>query len=158
MDKQIYHSAYIRFGIYLPFLSNAPDIVNLRLYVEDKLGWDGINMTTLEFFKLLSDETRLLSLLLIIAERELCVCELMQALDESQPKVSRHLAQMRKAGLLLDKRQGQWVFYRVNPELPDWINKTLSELSANNNALISSNINRLHKMGERPERVRACCN
>ncbi|EDQ00757.1 hypothetical protein KT99_07848 [Shewanella benthica KT99] len=41
-------------------------------------------MTTLEFFKLLSDETRLLSLLLIIAEGELCVCELMQALDESQ--------------------------------------------------------------------------
>ncbi|MBL4814862.1 MAG: metalloregulator ArsR/SmtB family transcription factor [Shewanella sp.] len=115
-------------------------------------------MTTLEFFKLLSDETRLLSLLLIIAERELCVCELMQALDESQPKVSRHLAQMRKAGLLLDKRQGQWVFYRVNPELPDWINKTLPELSANNNALISSNITRLHQMGERPERVRACCN
>ncbi|MPY25909.1 metalloregulator ArsR/SmtB family transcription factor [Shewanella psychropiezotolerans] len=115
-------------------------------------------MTTLEFFKLLSDETRLLSLLLIIEEKELCVCELMQALDESQPKVSRHLAQMRKAGLLLDKRQGQWVFYRVNPELPDWINKTLAEISANNKALISGNITRLHQMGERPERVRACCN
>ncbi|EDQ00758.1 arsenical resistence operon repressor [Shewanella benthica KT99] len=65
---------------------------------------------------------------------------------------------MRKAGLLLDKRQGQWVFYRVNPELPDWINKTLTELSENNKSLISSNITRLHKMGERPERVRACCN
>ncbi|BAJ00289.1 metalloregulator ArsR/SmtB family transcription factor [Shewanella violacea] len=115
-------------------------------------------MTTLDFFKLLSDETRLISLLLIIEEKELCVCELMQALDESQPKVSRHLAQMRKAGLLLDKRQGQWVFYRVNPELPDWIHKTLAEVSANNKALISSNITSLHQMGERPERVRACCN
>ncbi|MEI6859851.1 MAG: metalloregulator ArsR/SmtB family transcription factor [Shewanella sp.] len=115
-------------------------------------------MTTLEFFKLLSDETRLISLLLIIEEKELCVCELMQALGESQPKVSRHLAQMRKAGLLLDKRQGQWVFYRVNPQLADWIIKILTEISANNKALISNSITRLQKMGDRPERVRVCCN
>ncbi len=114
-------------------------------------------MTALDFFKLLSDETRLLSLLLIIEEQELCVCELMQALDESQPKVSRHLAQMRKVGLLVDKRQGQWVFYRVNPVLPEWINNSLAELSTNNKALISNKISSLHKMGDRPERVKACC-
>lgn len=114
-------------------------------------------MTALAFFKLLSDETRLLSLLLIIEEQELCVCELMQALNDSQPKVSRHLAQMRKVGLLVDKRQGQWVFYRVNPQLPDWINSSLMELSNNNSALIANHIARLHEMGDRPDRVKTCC-
>ncbi|WP_076412506.1 metalloregulator ArsR/SmtB family transcription factor [Shewanella sp. UCD-KL12] len=114
-------------------------------------------MTALELFKLLSDETRLLSLLLITEEGELCVCELMQALGESQPKVSRHLAQMRKIGLLVDKRQGQWVFYRVNPELSDWVNKILVEVSTNNKMLITKYIANLHQMGDRPERVKACC-
>ena len=64
------------------------------------------------FFKQLADETRLRALLLITQEEELCVCELVAALDESQPKISRHLAQLRKTGLLEDRRQGHWIFYR----------------------------------------------
>ena len=44
------------------------------------------------FFKALADETRLKSLLLILQEQELCVCELVAALADSQPKISRHLA------------------------------------------------------------------
>ncbi|ABC27415.1 predicted transcriptional regulator [Hahella chejuensis KCTC 2396] len=78
-------------------------------------------MDPLQLFKCLSDETRLRSLLLIQQEGELCVCELTAALDEIQPKISRHLAQLRKCGLLLDSRQGQWVFYRVNPALLAWV-------------------------------------
>ena len=53
-------------------------------------------------FKCLSDETRARATLLIAREGELCVCELVCALDDSQPKVSRHLAQLRGCGLLLD--------------------------------------------------------
>ncbi|MEO9274926.1 metalloregulator ArsR/SmtB family transcription factor [Marinomonas sp. 5E14-1] len=51
------------------------------------------------FFKALADDTRLRCLLLIKQFTELCVCELMEALNETQPKISRHLAQLRKNGL-----------------------------------------------------------
>ena len=78
-------------------------------------------MTPEQFFKCLADETRCRSLLLIQQETELCVCELMAALDESQPKISRHLAQLRKCGRMEDRRQGQWVFYRIHPDLPAWM-------------------------------------
>ncbi|WP_299790324.1 metalloregulator ArsR/SmtB family transcription factor [uncultured Shewanella sp.] len=114
-------------------------------------------MTALDLFKALSDETRLRSLLLIQAEEELCVCELMQALEESQPKISRHLAQLRKFGLLTDRRQGQWVFYRLNPALPTWINRVIDETCSANRALIEQELSRLNKMGDRPERVKSCC-
>ena len=114
-------------------------------------------MTPLTFFKALADDTRLRSLLLIQAESELCVCELMTALDEIQPKISRHLAQLRKLGLLVDRRQGQWVFYRINPELPSWANEILQTLAKEQANLISENLTSLQQMGDRPERVKNCC-
>jgi len=73
-----------------------------------------------QFFQLLSDDTRLRSLLLIQQEGELCVCELVHALQEIQPKVSRHLAALRDYGVVADRRAGQWVYYRLHPDLPDW--------------------------------------
>ena len=66
-------------------------------------------MDPVQFYKCLSDETRLRCLLLIYHEQELCVCELTGALREIQPKVSRHLAQLRQCEILLDRRQGQWI-------------------------------------------------
>ncbi len=78
------------------------------------------------FFKCLSDETRLKSLLLLELKKELCVCDLMNALQQSQPKVSRHLADLRACGLVLDERQGKWVYYRINRELPAWALKVLA--------------------------------
>ena len=65
------------------------------------------------FLKIISDETRL-RILLLLMEQELCVCEICEVLEISQPKVSRHLARMREAGFVRDDRQGQWVFYYVN--------------------------------------------
>ncbi len=70
-------------------------------------------ITPPEVFKSLSDETRARATLLITSLGELCACELVCALDDSQPKISRHLAQLRSCGLLLDRRQGQWVYYRT---------------------------------------------
>jgi ArsR family transcriptional regulator, arsenate/arsenite/antimonite-responsive transcriptional repressor len=78
-----------------------------------------------QLFRTLSDRTRLRCLLLLTAERELCVCEFVHILELSQPKVSRHLAQLRDQGLVHDQRRGQWVYYRLSPELPDWINSVL---------------------------------
>lgn len=77
------------------------------------------------FFKMLSDSTRLRCLMLMQAEGELCVCELTHALDLSQPKISRHLAHLRETGLLVARRNGTWMYYRINPELQAWILENL---------------------------------
>ena len=63
----------------------------------------------LAVFKACADATRL-RILFLLAVRELCVCEMMFALDLSQPKMSRHLALLREAGLVTDRRAGQWVY------------------------------------------------
>ncbi|WP_199634787.1 metalloregulator ArsR/SmtB family transcription factor [Serratia sp. PAMC26656] len=78
------------------------------------------SLTPLKLFKNLSDDTRLNLVLLLRQAGELCVCELSGALDESQPKISRHLAMLRESGLLLDRREGKWIFYRLSPHMPAW--------------------------------------
>ena len=86
-----------------------------------------MNIEPIELFKQLADDTRLRSLVLLQSEGELCVCELIHAIGYSQPKISRHLAHLRKSGLVVDRKEGQWVHYRVNPELPEWVNSVLTE-------------------------------
>ena len=77
-------------------------------------------MNQTDFFKCLSDPTRLDILKLVLAKQNICVCALTEALNLSQPKISRHLALLRNLSVLLDQRQGQWVYYRLNPDLPEW--------------------------------------
>lgn len=89
-------------------------------------------MHPLSFYKCLAEDTRLKSLLLITQVGEACVCDLMEALQLDQPKTSRHLAELRKCGLLHDERRGKWVYYRLHPELPDWARKVLRETLAHN--------------------------
>lgn len=113
-------------------------------------------LTPALMFKCLADETRARATLLITREGELCVCELMCALDESQPKVSRHLAQLRACGLLLDRRQGQWVYYRLNPQLPAWIHEVLTLTLEANSQWLAQDSARLDAMGDRPN-VQSCC-
>ncbi|KKO45472.1 ArsR family transcriptional regulator [Arsukibacterium ikkense] len=84
-------------------------------------------LSPLLFYKALADDTRLKSVLLIAQQQELCVCELMVALQQSQPKISRHLAQLRKADILQDRRSGQWVFYSLHPKLPTWAHLVLQQ-------------------------------
>ena len=71
-------------------------------------------IASLQLFKILSDETRLGIVLLLREMGELCVCDLCTALEQSQPKTSRHLAMLRESGLLLDRKQGKWVHYRLS--------------------------------------------
>lgn len=78
-----------------------------------------------QFFKSLADETRLRCVAVLQRRGELCVCELTQALQMSQPKISRHLALLRSNGLLLDRRQGIWIYYRINPDLPTWAHSVI---------------------------------
>lgn len=72
------------------------------------------------FFRMLADSTRLRCLMLMQSEGELCVCELTHALNLSQPKVSRHLAHLREAGILVARRNGTWMNYRINPDMQPW--------------------------------------
>ena len=109
------------------------------------------------FFKCLADATRVRLTLLILREGELCVCELIHALDDSQPKVSRHLAQLRSAGLLLDRRQGQWIYYRLNPALPQWVSTVLETTLQANQTWLQADALRLDAMGDRPQRASSCC-
>jgi ArsR family transcriptional regulator len=83
---------------------------------------------------------------------ELCVHELTCALEESQPKVSRHLAQLRTCDLLADRRQGQWVYYRLHPELPAWVREILKTTLEANSEWLNSSSTRLDAMGDRPQR------
>ncbi len=64
------------------------------------------------FFKSLADETRL-RILNLLTRGELCVCDLMATLELPQSTVSRHLATLRNAGLVEDRRQGVWMYYRL---------------------------------------------
>lgn len=69
---------------------------------------------TAQLFKALGDETRLRIITLLSSHRELCVCDIMAVLDLPQSTVSRHLSYLRNAGLVDDRRQGVWMYYRIN--------------------------------------------
>lgn len=67
------------------------------------------------YFHALADETRL-RVLELLRSGERCVCELAGAVGVSQPRLSYHLRALRQAGILLDRRDGRWVYYRINPD------------------------------------------
>jgi ArsR family transcriptional regulator len=66
----------------------------------------------LSLFKALSDGTRL-RIMVLLSEKELCVCQIMWALDLDQAKISRHLTVLRNAGLVKDRRDGLWIYYSL---------------------------------------------
>lgn len=86
-----------------------------------------MKIMALQLFKIFSDETRLGIVLLLRETGELCVCDLCTALEQSQPKISRHLAMLRESGLLLDRKQGKWVHYRLSPHIPAWAAQVIEQ-------------------------------
>lgn len=104
------------------------------------------------FFQCLSDDTRLKSLLLLQLKNELCVCELSDALQQSQPKMSRHLAELRACRLVKSERRGKWVYYRINSQVPSWALSVLSQSArAHADAYLSECLTRLQNA------TAACC-
>lgn len=65
-----------------------------------------------QFFKALADRTRL-RVIHLLGPDEVCVCAVVEALQTSQPKISRHLAYLRRAGLVSARREGKWMHYRL---------------------------------------------
>ena len=126
------------------------------------MAWEGVvgeaaSLQALQVFKCLSDETRLMLVLLIAKEQSLCVCEMTYALEESQPKVSRHLAQLRQCGLLMDQREGQWVYYRLAPQFPAWAQSIIDSGAQGSALQLEALTQRLARMGDRPARRAALC-
>lgn len=65
-----------------------------------------------ELFSALADRTRL-RIINLVADQEICVCYFVQVIDAPQPKISRHLAYLRKTGIVTTRREGKWMHYRL---------------------------------------------
>jgi ArsR family transcriptional regulator len=78
-------------------------------------------------FAALADPTRL-RLLNLMARREVCVCYFVEILGQGQPKISRHLAYLRKAGIVAARRDGKWMHYRILLQADDTAASLLSTL------------------------------
>jgi len=79
------------------------------------------------FFQALGDRTRL-RLLNLIGDDEVCVCFFVEGLDTNQPKVSRHLAYLRRAGVVDARREGKWMHYRIVEPSDPYAARILGEL------------------------------
>lgn len=78
-------------------------------------------------FKALADQTRL-RLIHLLADEEACVCDCVEVLKTNQPKISRHLAYLRRAGLVTARREGKWSHYRLVQPRDPHASKILTEL------------------------------
>ncbi len=114
-------------------------------------------MKQIETFQMLADETRLRAMALMQAQGELCVCELVAALDLPQPKISRHMTALRNAGLLTSRRDAQWVFYALDPDLPDWQHQVVNGAltGVQDEPILKQDAARLKNMNNRPARCDA---
>lgn len=81
-----------------------------------------------EMHKALADETRLRVLRLLQELGELCVCDVEAGLDITQSRASRHLNLLRQVGLVADRREGSWVYYRIAEPLPGAAQASLGAL------------------------------
>ena len=100
-------------------------------------------------FRALADRTRL-RLVNLMGDDEVCVCFLVEALKLSQPKISRHLAYLRRAGVVVARREGKWMHYRLSPP-PD---ARAAEIFA---AVRSSLTEDKEMQLDRSRLVRLCC-
>jgi len=104
-------------------------------------------------FELLCDSTRRRILALLLEHREICVCRLVGALELQQPKVSRHLAAMREAGLLVSRRKCTWILYRFVAQVPGWAMRVIAMMGEGargepDHATDSERLSRLALCGE----------
>jgi ArsR family transcriptional regulator, arsenate/arsenite/antimonite-responsive transcriptional repressor len=107
----------------------------------------------------LSDTTRLRALALMAEEGEVCVCELVAALGEVQPKISRHLAVLRDAGIVTTRKDARWIHHTIAPDLDTWARDAVTAAVAGVSAepIHQRDRTRLKKMTGRPPRDKAVC-
>ena len=78
----------------------------------------------------LGEPTRLAAMKVLVAEGEICACELIPRLNATQSRVSRHMQVLKQAGLVSDRRDAQRVLYSVNPALPPDLRNVLDAVMA----------------------------
>lgn len=93
-------------------------------------------LTFADLFKLLGDKNRL-TIMASLKERELCVCELVELLQTSQPNISQHLRKLKDAGLLSETRKGQWNYYSLNIDDKPYVQSILTLLPTQKEKLIT---------------------
>lgn len=125
-------------------------IALFALVHQRETGQKSVRYDPVAVFKALADDFRLSAMLLIRSQEQLCVCELTEAFEASQPKVSRHLAALRDVGLLATERRGQWIYYSLSPGIPQWLARVLDETASHNERLIKGPLARLQAMADRP--------
>lgn len=87
-----------------------------------------------ETLKLLADQTRL-TILALLKEQEMCVCDIVDILQTTQPNVSQHLKKLKKGGLVVETRKSQWIYYSLNAEDKPYLKGILDELPSMKNQL-----------------------
>ncbi len=80
----------------------------------------------LDVLSALAEPTRLAAMRILRDGDEHCVCDLMRRLDATQSRMSRHMQMLKRAGLVVDRRDAQWVRYRIRPDLPPWLQALLA--------------------------------
>jgi ArsR family transcriptional regulator len=81
----------------------------------------------LESLKLLSDKSRL-TILALLKEQEMCVCDIVDVLETTQPNVSQHLKKLKSGGLINETRRRQWIYYSLNLDDKPYLNAILAQL------------------------------
>ncbi len=107
-------------------------------------------------FAALSDRTRL-RLLNLMDGREVCVCYFVEILGQSQPKISRHLAYLRRAGVVAARREGKWVHYKIVVPANTGAAKILRETLAvlREDKAMQADLSRLNKSCCAPQKLSA---
>jgi ArsR family transcriptional regulator len=100
-------------------------------------------------FKALADETRL-RILYLLQRRELCVCEIVKVLGISQSKASRHLAYLKNAGLVEDRRKGVWIYYSLDSAKDQFWQHLMTYLNGclEGNHVLATDLAKLEEVGK----------
>ena len=100
-------------------------------------------------FQAFADPTRL-RLINLMAAQEICVCYFVEVIGAPQPKISRHLAYLRRAGIVAARRDGKWMHYRIMPQADEAAASILS-------AVLDSLASDKQMQADRAKLERACC-
>ena len=107
--------------------------------------------TLIKVFKSISDITRLRIIKILQEKDELCVCEIVQALDISQTRASRNLGILKNAGFVVDRRDGLWIYYSINKEMSNQYHMQINILIKdwlNNEKIVQKDKERLKKINK----------
>ncbi|MFD2330107.1 ArsR/SmtB family transcription factor [Cohnella sp. GCM10020058] len=77
--------------------------------------------------KLLSDKTRL-TIVALLKEREMCVCDIVDVLETTQPNISQHLKKLKMGGIVNETRRSQWIYYSLNVNDKPYLNEIIGQL------------------------------